>query len=215
MRAEPWPITCRARSRSRVPPASTRARGPVALVIGMTTAVLLVAWRPVRSSLAANRAAVLMSAHPPRPGDHADRRGTAGSAGGVQGAGDLLVAEAGLAGGDGQGAEVGGRVGVEGAVGGPEQARVAVSLGLAGDPAGQVGQVEAGSRARLRRCWLALGFEQPGDCVPVQAAAAAGPGDELVGLAVDLGGRGEDVSAVRPEVEVVAGQAAVVLVRSR
>ena len=47
MRAEPWPITCRARSRSRVPPASTRARGPVALVIGMTTAVLLVARRLV------------------------------------------------------------------------------------------------------------------------------------------------------------------------
>ena len=29
MRAEPWPITCRALSRSRVPPASTRARGTV------------------------------------------------------------------------------------------------------------------------------------------------------------------------------------------
>ena len=29
MRAEPWPITCRARSRSRVPPASSRARGRV------------------------------------------------------------------------------------------------------------------------------------------------------------------------------------------
>src|SRR5580693_8088952 len=27
MRAEPWPITCRARSRSRVPPASTRDLG--------------------------------------------------------------------------------------------------------------------------------------------------------------------------------------------
>ena len=32
MRAEPWPITCRARSRSRVPPASRRARGRVWLV---------------------------------------------------------------------------------------------------------------------------------------------------------------------------------------
>ena len=29
MRAEQWPMTCRARSRSRVPPASTRARGSV------------------------------------------------------------------------------------------------------------------------------------------------------------------------------------------
>ena len=32
MRAEPWPMTCRARSRSRVPPASRRARRRVALV---------------------------------------------------------------------------------------------------------------------------------------------------------------------------------------
>ena len=35
--------------------------------------------------------------------------------------------------------------------------------------------------------------------------------DELVGLAVDLGGRGEDVAALGAEVQVVAGQAAVVL----
>ena len=67
-----------------------------------------------------------------------------GAAGGVQGAGDLLVGQAGLASGDGQGAQVGGRVGVQGAVGGPEQASVAVALGLGSDPAGQVAQVMAG-----------------------------------------------------------------------
>ena len=70
--------------------------------------------------------------------------GLAGSAGGVQGAGDFLVVQAGLAGGGGQGAEVGGRVGFQGAVGGPEQARVAVAFGLAGDPPGQVAEVPAG-----------------------------------------------------------------------
>ena len=78
-----------------------------------------------------------------------DVAGLAGSAGGVQGAGDFLVVQAGLAGGGGQGAEVGGRVGFEGAVGGPEQARVAVAFGLAGDPPGQVAQVTVGGWARL------------------------------------------------------------------
>ena len=78
-----------------------------------------------------------------------DVAGLAGSAGGVQGAGDLRVVQAGLAGGGGQGAEVGGRVGVQGAVGGPEQARVAVALLLAGDPPGQVAQVTVGDRVRL------------------------------------------------------------------
>src|SRR5580692_971677 len=66
MRAEPWPMTCRARRRSRVPPASMRASGPVALVMGMTTAAGLVAWRPgVRSWVlaGAGRAGVLMSGH--------------------------------------------------------------------------------------------------------------------------------------------------------
>ena len=72
------------------------------------------------------------------------RAGLAGFAGGVQGAGDLPLAEAGLAGGGGQGAEVGGRVGVQGAVGGPEQAGVAVAFGLAGDPPGQAAEVAAG-----------------------------------------------------------------------
>ena len=139
MRAEPWPITCRARSRSRVPPASMRARGPVTRVIGTTTAVLLVTggrgssrgrtwWR---CSCQLTRLGLVI--------------GTvlAGSARGVQGPGDLLVAEPGLTGGDRQGTEVGGLVGVECAVGGPEQRRVAVSLGLTGHPPSQVGQVEA------------------------------------------------------------------------
>ena len=118
-----------------------------------------------------------------------------GSASGVQGAGDLLIAEASLAGGDRQGTEIDGSVCVKGAVGGPEQARVAVSLGLAGYPPGQVGQVEAPSRARLCLVQLPLAFQQPGDCIPVQAAAATWPGDDVVRLAVDLGGRGDDVPA--------------------
>ena len=40
MRAEPWPITCRARSRSRVPPASTRPRGMAELVRATTVVVV-------------------------------------------------------------------------------------------------------------------------------------------------------------------------------
>jgi hypothetical protein len=40
MRAEPWPITCRARSRSRVPPASTRPRGTLLLVTASTAALV-------------------------------------------------------------------------------------------------------------------------------------------------------------------------------
>ena len=79
-----------------------------------------------------------------------------GAAGGVQGPGDLRFAEAGLAGGGGQQAQVGGRVGVQGAVGGPEQARVAVPLGPGGDPAGQVVQGPAGVRAGLGPFLLVL-----------------------------------------------------------
>ena len=102
--------------------------------------------------------------------------GLAGAAGGVQGAGDLGVGQAGLAGGVGQRAQVGGGVGFEGAVGGPEQAGVAVALGLGGDPAGQVVQVAAGSLAlpRLGQAGLALGLQEAGDGGPVQGAAAAG-----------------------------------------
>ena len=40
MRAEPWPITCRARSRSRVPPASSRACGRAGLVTVRTAAAV-------------------------------------------------------------------------------------------------------------------------------------------------------------------------------
>jgi hypothetical protein len=40
MRAEPWPMTWRARSRSRVPPASTRPRGTVALVTARMAVVV-------------------------------------------------------------------------------------------------------------------------------------------------------------------------------
>ena len=52
MRAEPWPMTCRARSRSRVPPASTRARGRVPLVTFSRALVVAgVGWRrPVARS---------------------------------------------------------------------------------------------------------------------------------------------------------------------
>ena len=40
MRAEPWPITCRARSRSRLPPVSTRPRG-TAWLVTVSTAVVV------------------------------------------------------------------------------------------------------------------------------------------------------------------------------
>ena len=79
-----------------------------------------------------------------------------------------------LAGGGGQGAEVGGRVGVQGAVGGPEQAGVAVAFDLAGDPPGQVAEVLAAGLGVPGRQGLALGLQVPDDGVPVQGAAAAG-----------------------------------------
>ena len=98
-----------------------------------------------------------------------------GVAGGVQGPGDLGVAEAGLAGGVGELAQVGAGVGFQDAVGGPEQAGVAVAFGLGGDPAGQAAQVAAGGLwlSGPRRSGLGLGLQQPGDGGPVQAAAAA------------------------------------------
>ena len=61
---------------------------------------------------------------------------------------------------------------------------------------------------------LPLGFQETGDGGPVQGAVAAGSADHEVGLAADLGGRGHDVTAGGAEVEVVAGQAAIVLVRA-
>ena len=86
----------------------------------------------------------------------------AGFAGGVQGSGDLLVVESGVAGGGGQGAQVGGRVGFQGAVGGPEQAGVAVALGLGRDPAGQAVEVTVRGRAGLGSLLLPLGLQQAG-----------------------------------------------------
>ena len=124
-----------------------------------------------------------------------------------EGAGDLRFAEAGLAGGGGQGAQIGGGVGVQSAVGCPEQAGVAVAFGLAGDPPGQLAERTVRGLARRRALLVPLGFQESGDCGPVQAAVAAGFLDETVGLAGDLGGRGEDVAALGAEVQVVAGQA--------
>jgi len=137
--------------------------------------------------------------------------GLAGPAGGVQGPGDLLVVEAGVAGGGGQGAQVGRRVGLERAVGGPEQARVAVALGLAGDPAGQAVEGMTGGRAGLGPLPLPLGLQQLGDGLPVEGAVGAGGLEELVGVAADVGGRGQDVAAGGAEVQMVRGQVAVAL----
>ena len=119
-----------------------------------------------------------------------------GVAGGVQGPGDLGVGQAGLAGGVGELAQVGGGVGVQGAVGGPEQAGVAVAFGLGGDPTGQAAQVAAAGLRLAGSVAVRFGLKELGDGGPVQAVSAAGLADELVGLAVDLGGRGQDVSAV-------------------
>ena len=71
MRAEPWPMTCRARSRSRVPPASRRPK---------------VSWWTVVASrvISVHRLGLMVCL-----------------AGGVEGAGDLRFVEAGLAGGGG------------------------------------------------------------------------------------------------------------------
>ena len=104
--------------------------------------------------------------------------GLTGAAGGAEGAGDLGVGQAGLAGGGGQRAQIGGRVRLEGAVGGPEQAGVAVAFGLGGDPAGQGAQVTTGplDLLRLRRTVLAAGVQEGGDGGPVQVAAAGRAG---------------------------------------
>src|SRR5579872_1193441 len=110
-----------------------------------------------------------------------------GVAGGVEGAGDLGVGEACLAGGGSKRAQVGCRVGLQRAVRGPEQARVAVAFWLAGDPPGKVRDVTAyafGLRGLLR---LALRLEEPGDGLPVEAVVTAGLQDKLVGPAVDPG----------------------------
>ena len=57
-------------------------------------------------------------------------------------------------------------------------------------------------------------FQQGGDGGPVQAAVGVHRADEVVGLAVDPGGRGQDVAAAGAEVQVVGGQVAVALVRA-
>ena len=113
-----------------------------------------------------------------------------------------------------RGLRCGGWVGVQGAVGGPEQARVAVAFALSCDPPGQVAQVPAGGGVRLGPAGLPAGFQQGGDGGPVQAAVGVRGADEVVGVAVDLGGRGQDVAAAGAEVQVVGGQVAVALVRA-
>jgi hypothetical protein len=82
-------------------------------------------------------------------------------------------------------AKVGGGVGFQGAVGGPEQAGVAVAFGLGGDPARQVAEIGAGSLGLPTALLLPLGLQEPGDRVPVQAAAVAGFPQDPVGLAAD------------------------------
>src|SRR5712691_5512084 len=138
--------------------------------------------------------------------------GPAGAAGGVQGPGDLGVGQAGLAGGVGELAQVGGGVGFQGAVGGPEQPGVAVAFGLGGDPAGRVAQVAVGGLGLAGLRVVGFGVQELGDGGPVQAGVAAGLADELVGMAVYLGGRGQDVAALGAEVQVVRGQVGVALV---
>ena len=119
-----------------------------------------------------------------------------------------------MAGGGGQGAEVGGRVGVQGAVGGPEQARVAVAFGLAGDPPGEVAQVPAGAGSGWD-CGACLpGSSRAVTAAQSSAAVGAQRPDVVVGLAVGPGGRGQDVAAGGAEVQVAAGQVAVALRRS-
>ena len=116
-----------------------------------------------------------------------------------------------MAGSGGQGAQVGGKVGLQRAVRGPEQTRVAVAFRLAGDPADQVAEGIVRGQGRLRALLLPVGLQQPGDGVPVEGAVGAGGLEELVGVAADVGGRGQDVAAVGPEVQVVVGQVAVAL----
>src|ERR1035441_2312633 len=155
MRAELWPMTCRARSRSRVPPASRRARGTVPLVAARTTGAPLAARRRAEDGAwmvaGTDRVPVLISAVRLGLVTGGVRAWLACPAGGVQGPSDLGLLEAGVLGGSGQRGQVGGRIGIEGAVGRPEQACVAVALGLAGDPAGQVADVLGGGRVELRR----------------------------------------------------------------
>ena len=92
------------------------------------------------------------------------------------------------------------------------QAGVAVAFGLASDPAGQLGELAVRGVAWCGAFVVPLGFQESGDGGPVEGALAAGPAHEPVRLSVDLGRRGHDVTALGAEVEVVVGEAAVVLV---
>jgi anti-sigma regulatory factor (Ser/Thr protein kinase) len=62
---------------------------------------------------------------------------------------------------------------------------------------------------------LPAGFEQLGDCSPGQPADLGLVSDHLVALAADSGRRGDDVPALRAEVQVVTGQLARALAAAR
>src|ERR1035441_10368245 len=109
MRAELWPMTCRARSRSRVPPASRRARGTVPLVTAWTTGAPQAGWRRSEGGagtmVGIGRVPVLISALCLGLVARGVGAGLTCPAGGVEGPGDLGFVEAGLAGGGGQGGD--------------------------------------------------------------------------------------------------------------
>ena len=259
MRAEPWPMTCRARSRSRVPPASTRPRGTVALV----TARMAVVVPRVGRRRPVARSETVAGARPRRrrwrgrcrrPGagggrGRGRRRGRPAGAAGRRGAGrerrgcwcSSQLTSAWWSGWRGWGwlvrrAEF--RVRVISASGRPAW-RAAAASGLR-SAAGSVSRARlaaqnrpalrlpsgwaATQRARWPRsrpgAWRCRGWGRRGwrwGCRRrVTAAQSRAPwppvvAEELVGLAADLGGRGQDVAAGRAEVQVVAGQVAVAL----
>ena len=131
-----WPGRC-----CRLMPAAERTR---------TRATAGTAGRVARDGTGRGVDAHLSS--PPRPGSRAVGAGLAGPAGGIQGPVDFLVAEAGLAGSLSEGAQVGGGVSLERAVGGPVQAALRLPSGW-----------RASQRARVprSRCWAGRG---PGRC---------------------------------------------------
>src|SRR5690348_2783024 len=123
-----------------------------------------------------------------------------GAAGRPNRRGDLAVGEPGPPRGVREVGQDGLVAGFGGAAGGPEQAVVPVALVLPFHPGGEVAQVAA-----LTFGWprgrVPFGLEQAGDLVPVQVAGLVPVADDLVGLAADLGGRGEDVTAPGAEVQ--------------
>ena len=64
----------------------------------------------------------------------------------------------------------------------------------------------AGGRARLRPGVCRRGSSSAVTASQSSPPSASSRPDELVGLAVDMGRRGEDVPAAGPEVQVVAGR---------